>query len=260
MTATTPTPPSVPAAGATAAKPNVGKAIGTLFRMLLRSQLTKGKMIALGGLGILGVVIAVFLAAADDPELDRIGTEFVAFYGLALLVPLVSLLLASRALGNIIEDRLLVYLWLKPLPRWYMAAAAFLASLAVALPLAVIPTALSALLVGVSGLAFGAIVASVMASIAYCGLFTALGVRFSRGLWWGLLYILIWEFLLAGLSTTTERLTIRSYSFSSVNRNVDNVQLELANRAGWATIVIPIMVAVVSVAYAGYRLAKRDVE
>ena len=60
-------------------------------------------------------------------------------YGLSLLIPVVALVFASAALGDLAEDGTLVYLWLRPLPRWQLALAAFAASVTVAVPVAVLP-------------------------------------------------------------------------------------------------------------------------
>lgn len=248
------TSPTQPAAS----QPNVATAISRLYNLMLRSLLTKGRLLGMGALGLLAVVVAA-VAGRGDFNVERNTTEFLAFYGMALMVPLICLLLGTSALGNFIEDRLLVYLWLKPLPRWYLAVAAFLATFTLSIPLAVIPLTLAAALSGISDLIVPTFMGALVGCLAYCGLFVALGTRFARGLWWGLLYILIWENLLSSISDGTARLSIKSYPFSIMERAM-NVNLDLAGRAAWATVAIPVLVAIAGTAYAGRRLAIRDIE
>jgi len=56
------------------------------------------------------------------------GIDIVAAYGLGIVVPLAALWFGTSAIGDLVEDRLLVYLWLKPIPRWQLPAAAILAT------------------------------------------------------------------------------------------------------------------------------------
>ena len=64
---------------------------------------------------------------------------------------MVSLVFASAALGDVAEDGTLVYLWLRPYPRWQLAVAAFAASVTVVVPVAVLPLVIAAALTGEGG-------------------------------------------------------------------------------------------------------------
>lgn len=238
--------------------PSVVRAISLMYGVLLKSQLTKGKLIGLGLLGLGGIGVSALIGAGDR-DVPRNVTEFVSFFGIGIMTPLVCLLIASSVLGNLIEDRLLVYVWLKPLPRWYLAVAAFLASLTVAVPLVVLPVTLAAIVGGWSPLVLPIFWASLLASAGYCGLFTAVGVRFSRGLWWGLLYILIWENFISQLGNAG-LFAIRSYALSIVERSTEISSIIGRMRGPVACVVVPLAVAILGMIYAGRRLETRDIE
>ena len=91
------------------------------------------------------------------------------------------------------EDRLLVYLWLKPVPRWQLPAAAVLATVSVVVPLTALPLTASALVAGAGDVAWATLLAASLAALAYAGLFVAAGLWFRRAVWWGLAFVLIWE-------------------------------------------------------------------
>ena len=87
-----------------------------------------------------------FAALEDNPA--QAVTDAVSSYGLAVLVPLATLWLGTAAIGDLVEDRLLVYIWLKPCRGGRCRLAAVLATATVVVPLAVVPVAVSAVVAG----------------------------------------------------------------------------------------------------------------
>ena len=83
------------------------------------------------------------LARGDDDPL-RATTEIALGYGLGIVVPLATAWLATSSVGDLVEDRLLVYLWLKPVPRWQLPAAAVLATVTIVVPLVAVPLVVAA--------------------------------------------------------------------------------------------------------------------
>lgn len=74
---------------------------------------------ALVAIGLVGVLIALAIRAADLVEADRtvaITRDLLGGYGLNLVVPVTALVFASAAFGDPTDDRTMVYLWLTPLP------------------------------------------------------------------------------------------------------------------------------------------------
>ena len=251
-----------PNPAAVGARPLVGagRSIPVLYRMLLRGQLTKGRLFALGGLAAIVLLTAGLSGQAtgqDGPETAALFA--LGEYGIAAFVPLAALLLASPMLGNLVEDRLLVYLWLKPTARWHLAIAAFAGVVTVLVGVTVPPLVIGSFLAGEAGLAWPLALAAVLGSLAYGAAYLFVGVRFSFGLWLGLAYVALWENVIARLGDGPARASIRSYLMTNVQRGT-RIEVLLADRANWAAIVVPLAIAVVFVALTARTLTTRDVD
>jgi ABC-2 type transport system permease protein len=233
--------------------------ISALYRLMLRTQVTRGRVGALVALGLVGVVVGFALGASDLEDPLESGTRFINTFGLSLLVPVACLVFASSALGDPSEDGTLVYLWLRPVARWKIAVAAALASFTVTWPVVVVPLVVAALLTGAGGnLVLATMAAATAAMIAYTAIFVALGLRVRRALVWGLLYIFIWEGFVATANTTAARLAIRSYS-RSLLADITDVDLRLADFTVAASWLVPTAVAAVALLYTSARLRRQDV-
>lgn len=230
-----------------------------LYRLLLRQQLSRGRLLLAAVVSALVIVVGI-LSAGNS--FDRAGDTvfFVSFFGHGLIVPILALVLASAALGQLVEDETLVYLWTRPNPRWMLAAAAWAASLTVALPLSVIPLTVSAAISsGNDGTIVSATALSAaLATIGYTGIFTLLGLVLRRALIWGLIYVFIWEFFIARAGQGAARLSINTYP-SSVLAEMTNQEILLAERSMTNGIMVPITVAVVFVALTAWRLERTNV-
>lgn len=231
------------------ARPHTLVSLGALYRLLLRTQITVARILGIAALGALSVVLGAFSRWNSDPA--QAAADATASYGLALVVPLASLWLGTSAIGDLIEDRLLVYLWLKPVPRWQLPAAAVLATATVVVPLAALPVAAGALVAGVGDVAVAALLAASLAGLAYAGLFVAAGIWFRRAAWWGLAFVLLWENAVAHISQGSARFTIVGWA-SSVLANAPNIDVSLsAGSAAAAFVVLP------AIAFAGWLAATR---
>ena len=133
------------------------QSIPTYYRMLLRGQLTRGRLVGLGVLSGISLLLAFVSRGASVGE--DASVTVLSEYSIAILIPLATLILATPMLGNLVEDRLLVYLWLKPVPRWHLAVAAYAAVVTTLLPAVVVPVALTAIVTGYGSLIAPAIAA-----------------------------------------------------------------------------------------------------
>jgi ABC-2 type transport system permease protein len=190
-----------------------------LYRLLLRTLVTRARVVALVAIGLVGVLIGLALRAADDvSEADRttaIARDLLGGYGLNLVVPVAALVFASAAFGDPTDDRTMVYLWLTPLARWRLVAAGWAAALTVAGPVAVIPVVLAAAVAGADGrLVAAAAAGAALATTGYTALFLGLGLLVRRALAWGLAYVLIWELAVARISKGAARLSVSVYARS----------------------------------------------
>lgn len=228
-----------------------------MTRLMIGSVATRGRLIAMGLLGLIGVIIA-FAVDRSGPSDDFVPAELLSDYGLTLFVPVVVLVVASATLGSLVEDSTLVYLWLRPIGRWRVVAAALLAATVVLLPLVLIPMIAMAGFVGDSGDVAGVTLASLVGLVGYGSVFTLLGLLTQRALAWGLLYILIWEGFIAGLSRGAGWFAVRTYTRSALAQ-VGDVSLIDNPVATATTIIVAAGIALVTFALTTGRLRTMDV-
>ena len=233
--------------------------MSALYRLFLTTQATKGRLAGLLALGVVGVILGYAIGAgeASDPIDD--GTVMVSTFGLALFVPVTTLVFASAVLGEPQEDGTLVYLWLRPIARWRIVASALAATLTVALPVAVVPMAVAAALTGAGGgLVGGAVAACALATVAYAGVFTWLGLRVRRALVWGLAYILIWEGFVARAGDNPSMFAIRAHA-RSVLTHLSEGPERLITVSPTTGVLVPLAAAVAAAVLTTRRLARQDV-
>lgn len=235
------------------------KQFAVLYRLILRSIATTGRVVSLGALGALCVLIG----AAIDANTAREGAQFVNVFGLTVTVPLTTLVFATAALGDIIDDGTMVYLWLRPVARVRIIAAAAAATLTVVVPLVLLPLVLASALTGAGrDVVLGAALSALFGVVAYTGMFVMLGVRVRRSLLWGLLYVFIWEGFVANAGQTASRLAVRAYTrsiLSEVALPSTAAPLRLGTISPLYSYVIPLAVFVAALAYATRRLQRQDV-
>jgi ABC-2 type transport system permease protein len=245
------------AAAAVPARPGTLLSILALYRLLLRTQITVARLLGIAVLGALSIVIGLF--ARWDDNAAQAAADAVASYGLGILVPFATLWLGTSAMGDLVEDRLLVYLWLKPVPRWQLPAAAALATVSVVVPLTAVPLAASALVAGAGDVATAALLAASLAALAYAGLFVAAGLWFRRAVWWGLAFVLLWENVAAHTAEGAARFTVVGWA-SSVLGLAPEVDVSLeAGSAAAAFVVLP-AIAVAGWLAATWRYRQADID
>jgi ABC-2 type transport system permease protein len=228
-----------------------------LFRLVLRTQVSLPRLAGIGALSALAVVIGLFARFDANPE--QAAADAIASYGLGILVPLATLWLGSSALGDLVEDRLLVYLWLKPVPRWQLPAAAVLATVAIVVPLTALPLAVSALVAGADGLAWPELLAAALGALAYSGLFVAAGLWFRRAVWWGLAFVVIWENILAYAAEGIARVTVLGWTASVLGLGPGSAEQLNAGPPAVAFVVLP-AIAVAGWLVATWRYRRADVD
>ena len=218
-----------------------------LHRVLLREQITVARILGIAALGALSVLLGAFSRADDEPA--QAAADIVATYGLGVLVPLATLWLGTSVVGDLVEDRLLVYLWLKPIARWQLPAAAVLATFSIVAPLTALPLAASVLVAGASDVALPAFGAAALAALAYTGLFVAAGLWFRRAVWWGLVFVLLWENVVAYAIEGAARFTVSEWARSILETAPGSEVIGGTRSAAVAFVVLP------AVAVAGWLVA-----
>ncbi|MFP5326033.1 MAG: ABC transporter permease [Acidimicrobiia bacterium] len=229
------------------------------YRVLVRTQLTRGRMITLAIVGLLGLLLALAIRSEDslDPVSQAYG--FADRFGMGLLVPVVSLVFAAASLGDLTEDGTLVYLWLRPVARWRIAAASLAATMTAVVPFGILPTVLAAAVAGGdSDVIVATAAAASLAATAYVALFVGFGLVVQRALAWGLVYLLIWEGFVARGGRGPARLSVLVYARSVLARLADVTPPELAASMGVA-VAVPLLIALAAALFTTWRLREATV-
>ena len=240
------------------------RAIMITHRLLVRQLVTKGRIAALLGVGIIvSFVVAIVSRTVSEDESTaealEIGVEVMSNLGFTIVVPIVALVFASAAFGDLKEDSTLVYLWLRPMDRWPMVVGAWLAAVTVSLPVTLVPLTVSAVITDVGAdLVWATVLACVVGTLAYSGVFLLLGLLTKNSVVWGIAYILIWEGLVAGISGVGEKLAIRGYT-RSIFADQTGVDLWLGDLSLGVAVVVPLLVVVGAIVLSTLRLRSLDV-
>lgn len=256
-----PTPVSVASPARPVPSRHVGATAATVlvYRVVLRQLVSRARLLALGLLALL-VPIAAAAQGANDSATLRDAVGLVANLGFAVVVPIISLVFGTGAIGDLRDDKTLVYLWLRPLDRWPIALGAWLAALTIVAPLSLVPVVVAAALTGAgNGIVGATLLAGVVAVAAYLAVFTWFGAVFRRATVWGLAYILIWEGFIASAGSGVARFALRSYT-RSVLREITEVRLRLAEHSLPVGVIVPVVVACAFLALTARRLARLDVD
>ena len=116
-----------------------------LVEVTLRGLLGRRRTILLALLAGLPVLIALLIRLSGGrPDADRILDTLVV----RTVMPLVALIVGTAAIGSEIDDGTAVYLLIKPIPRWRMAASKILVAAGLTAALVVPAVVLTGLLLG----------------------------------------------------------------------------------------------------------------
>jgi ABC-2 type transport system permease protein len=232
----------------------------SLYRILLRTSVTRGRLLAFLAGGALIDLIGYALRVSDYANRETDVYVLVDGAALALYVPVVALVFSTSSLGDLAQDGTLVYVWLRPVARWKVVLVALAATLTVVLPLTLVPVGLAVVLAGASSQALWAVTAATgLAACAYTAVFTAFGLRVRHALIFGLGYVLIWEAGVASIGKGPASLSIRHYA-ESLLAHIGNQTVPGAIEADlWPSVIVLAAVAVVGAALTTILLTRQDV-
>jgi len=234
-------------------------ALAVTYRLVLGQMRSTGRIVALLLLSLTATVAGFAVGTADSATIDE-AAAVIANLGFAVVVPVVCLVFAGGAIGDLRDDKTLVYLWLRPMHRWPIVVGAALAAFTMATPIILPAVVAAAALTGAgNGLVGATLLATVVGVVTYTSIFTMLGVWLKRHIVWGLAYILIWEGFIALGGPGVAQFAIRTYTRSII---VDRTGADLAgaNFSTLTAVVVPLAVSVVTLALGSWRLSHQDVD
>ncbi|MYA62542.1 MAG: ABC transporter permease [Dehalococcoidia bacterium] len=234
-----------------------------MLTLTLRQLTGKWRVILIVLLALIPVGLA-FVPGGDSADADE---EFIngLLDGLlvGVIMPLVTMALATAAFGNEIEDKTLSYVFLKPVARWRIAIPKFLASVIIAAPLALVSGAL-ATYIGTDGDLQTTVAVAIALSvgvITYASVFTWSGLITTRALPFAIVYVFLWEGLLSTFIGGIRYLSVRGYTLAIMNGLDDNGLEVLSDRVIEfpAAVVGAFAVTIVFLWLTVYRLRRMDV-
>lgn len=232
----------------------------TLYRTLLAGASSRARVVGFTAVAIVELAIAALLASKSLSDVSSTAVQLVDKFGLTLIIPLASLVFGTASLGDPIEDGTYVYLWLRPIKRWQLTVAAYLATLTMVLPLAVLPTVVSGVLIDQSSsLAVGSIVSSLLAAVGYGALFVLLGQMTQRSLIWGIAYLLIFEQFIARGGAGLGFLSIHSHAVSVLAGTVPRVSISLDYFSRPTALVVTVLFTAGFLGWSAARQNRMDV-
>jgi len=191
--------------------------IPTLVTLTLRALLNRRRTLLLGLLGALIVVVAAIYRLGDpaaEESLTFTG-RLLANVGLAALLPLVTVIVGTAALGSELDDGTIVYLLAKPVPRPLIVIVKLVVAWLVSAALVALPILIAGIVgSGDASLGVGYGVAALLGALEYAAVFLALSLVTSRALVIGLAYVVVWEGVVAGLFAGTRIVSIRQHALA----------------------------------------------
>ncbi len=209
----------------------------------------------------------IYQVGTIDDSPSQFISEIMLDVMLGTLLPIATLILATTAFGDEIDDRTLVYLVLKPISRLRIVSEKYLAvaeTTILSLWFGLILTwiiAASGDLAGTADVLLAALVTILVGVAAYGAVFIAVSLIIPRALVVGILYVLIWESLLSRVIPGVWVLSIRHYVQSIYVRMVTETSLSLDNAVQLYS-ALPALLALITAALllASLRLRTMDLE
>jgi len=175
-----------------------------------------------------------------------------------LILALTALIVGGSVLGAEIDDGSILHLLAMPVSRRTVVLSKYLVAVVLTIAFAAVPEYIAgAIATGPSSdLAVGLFVGALVGAVVYNALFVMLTAVFSPGqaLGIGLLYVLLWEGLLASLVPGVALLSVAHYSLAVANSIAHNAALHAHLNVGTG-IGMGLVVSVASLAFASVVLS-----
>jgi ABC-2 type transport system permease protein len=209
--------------------------------------------------------LARVLAGLDD-EIARelqgpLAPGLLSAFGIAVLMPLLSLIAGTGAIGPEIDEGSIVYLLAKPLNRYSIVVTKLAVAIGVIVGFGVLPVAVAGVVltgeVGTVTVAFT--LGALVAGVTYAAIFLLLAVVSRNAVVLGLIYALIWESLVGGLVPGAQALSVQQWSLAVAQQVLGDSapQLGVDAAVGFGTAAVLLTVVTLgATAYAGRRLSR----
>lgn len=188
-----------------------------VFLLTLRQLSGRWRLSILTVLASLPVLIAILIVSSSDaPTVQEFENSVLSAMLAGSISPLIVLSIATAAFAIEVEDRTLANLTLSPIPRWQIVVPKLLAAICISAPFISI-SALFTSYIAFSGdwaTTVTVTAAAFIGVVLYSSAFVWLGLKTTRAIGYGLLYIVLWEGFFSGYVAGVRLFSIRYYSIA----------------------------------------------
>jgi ABC-2 type transport system permease protein len=240
----------------------------TVARITLRATLSRRRALLFALPAVILILFTLALKLSRPPSRPW-PSHVLGTFGFSVLLPLTALIIGTSVLGAEIDDGSIVHLLATPVRRLSVVMTKFAVATVLTMIFAAVPELIAALISGggdapdkvtvtpngpptvVPGaainnahFALGLFIGALVVSVIYNALFVMVSVATTRAIAVGLLYVLIWEALLANFVSGARLLSVGHYGLGVAN----GIAHDSALQAGLTTATSIIMGAIVTVA------------
>ncbi|GAA0533627.1 hypothetical protein GCM10010172_13210 [Paractinoplanes ferrugineus] len=173
-------------------------------------------------------------------DADQWGQAVVQGLGLAVALPVISLIVGTGVLGSEVDDGTIVHILTKPLPRRDIIIAKLLVAAGVSAVTSAVPLFIAGVLADSVKFGLALSAAAAVGALAYSALFLLLSLVTRRPVLLGLVYILIWEGLLGRWVSGTRVLSIEQYVITIADKLAPTSML-----AGKVSVPVAVVMALI---------------
>jgi ABC-2 type transport system permease protein len=209
-----------PAAAGPAAASGHRPVILTIAALTARSLLGRRRSLLLALLALLPVGVAALVRLSGRAGVDdaAVTTAIMDRLIVTTLLPIVGLVFGTAVLGAELEDGTAIFLLIKPIDRWRIVVAKLIVAVGLSMAFVAPASFIAGAILQVGGAgwsgAVGAAIGTAVGAVVYTTVFFALSLVTGRALAIGLIYVLVWEGVLAGLLQGISALSIRQYTLA----------------------------------------------
>jgi ABC-2 type transport system permease protein len=216
----------------------------TIAHITFRGMLGRRRALLLFFLPAVLVLLALALRITGNADLDS-GTAVLWTFGLAVLLPLLSLIAGTGVIGPEIDDGQIMYVLTKPIPRSSVIVTKYLCAAVLVTVFAVLPIWLAGVIMtGVgSDLPWGFAIGAFFGGLAYSAVFTALAVASRQAVTVGLIYALVWESLLGNFAPGVQTLSVQQWALAIADRLSSSTTVEASVSLSVSVVLLALVTA-----------------
>ncbi|MBV9857907.1 MAG: ABC transporter permease [Streptosporangiaceae bacterium] len=217
----------------------------TIAMITLRAVISRRRALLFAITPLILIALTIVLKASRPPSAPWPG-RILGDFGFSVLLPLTALIIGTGVLGAEIEDGSVIHLLATPVRRSSVITTKFVVALALTIVFTAVPELIAGLIAtgGLTRLAVGLFAGALAGSVIYTAVFVMASVLTTRAIAVGLLYVLIWEGVLANFVGGARVLSVGHYSLGVANAIAPNPDLN----AGLTLATSLFMGAIVTVA------------